>query len=143
MPPRRPERSLDDQLVAYLWATGSSEEHPIALVRGRLDALGVVSAKGLRAVDDRAVVRVGGVVTHRQRPSSASGITFMSLEDETGVANVVCHPAVWDRHSRVARDCGALLIRGQVERTGAVMNVIAKQIDRLPLGVRTRSRDFQ
>lgn len=134
--------SLDDQLVADLWSTGISEDHPMALVRERLKGMGVVSAEELRGAKHRSLVQVGGVVTHRQRPSSASGITFMSLEDETGVANVVCHPNVWDRHNRVARDSGALLIRGQVERTGEVVNIVAKQIARLPLGVKTRSRDF-
>ena len=143
VPPPLPEMSLDDQLVADLWATGISQDFPTALIRDRLNSLHVIPAAGLADVPDRTRIVVGGVVTHRQRPSSAGGITFMSLEDETGQINVICHPGVWDRHSRVARDSGALLIRGMLERSSGVTNVVAERIARLPLGVRTRSRDFR
>ena len=142
-PPALPAMSLDDQLVADLWATGISEDYPTALIRDRLNNLNVITAEGLAAVPDRTRVTVGGVVTHRQRPSSAGGITFLSLEDETGLVNVICHPVVWERHSRVARDSGALLIRGMLERHSGATNIVAERIARLPLGVSTRSRDFR
>jgi error-prone DNA polymerase len=67
----------------------------------------------------------------------------LSLEDETGLVNVICHPGVWERHSRVARDSGALLIRGMLERQSGATNIVAERITRLPLGVSTRSRDFR
>ncbi len=142
-PPPLPQMSLDDQLVADLWATGISGDYPTALIRERLNGLNVITAEGLAEIPDRTRITVGGVVTHRQRPSSAGGITFLSLEDETGLVNVICHPGVWDRHSRVARDSGALLIRGMLERQSGATNIVAERIARLPLGVTTRSRDFR
>jgi len=97
-------------------------------------------------------VTVGGVVTHRQRPPTAGGITFLSLEDETGLLNVVIPAAVWRRHERVARDSGALLIRGMLERSGGrpdgdtldgAINIVAEHVVHLKLTAQTRSRDFR
>ena len=86
---------------------------------------------------------VGGIVTHRQRPPSAGGVTFISLEDETGLINIIVPQTVWALHRRVARDSGALLIRGTVEQAHDVVNVMAERIQRLPLSARTVSRDFR
>ena len=83
------------------------------------------------------------MVTHRQRPATARGVTFLNLEDETGMVNVIVDEAVWSRHRRVAREAGGMLIRGMVERTDSVTNVLAERIEKLPLGLRTRSRDFR
>ena len=75
--------------AADLWATGlSGDSHPVQFARERLDELGAVSADGLAAVPPG--VLVGGVVTHRQRPATAGGTTFINLEDETGLINVIC-----------------------------------------------------
>jgi error-prone DNA polymerase len=83
-------------------------------------------------------------VTHRQRPATASGITFMNLEDETGLVNVICSVGVWTRFRRVARDAPALVVRGILERSpDGVVNVVADHMERLPLAVRTSSRDFR
>ncbi|MGH8960473.1 MAG: error-prone DNA polymerase [Jatrophihabitantaceae bacterium] len=133
-----------EQLIADMWATSiTPDRYPTALIRGRLDALGVTVAARLREIPDRTRVTVGGVVTHRQRPSTAGGVTFLNLEDETGMVNVICPSAVWDRHRRIARDSGGLLIRGRLERAGDIANVLAERIAKLPLGLRTRSRDFR
>jgi error-prone DNA polymerase len=83
------------------------------------------------------------VVTHRQRPPTARGVTFLNLEDETGMVNVIVDAVVWDRHRRVARESGGLLVRGMLERTGEVINVVAERVERLNLGLHTRSRDFR
>jgi error-prone DNA polymerase len=83
------------------------------------------------------------VVTHRQRPATARGVTFLNLEDEFGMINVVCDPVVWQRHRIVARQAGGLLIRGMLERVDGVANVAAERIDRLDLGIRSKSRDFR
>ena len=61
---------------------------------------------------------MAGLVTHRQRPPTAGGVVFLSLEDETGMVNVICPPQVWERHRRVTV-APALLVHGRVERTGA------------------------
>jgi error-prone DNA polymerase len=142
--PRLPGMSQVEQGAADLWATGLSVwSHPVQFVRGRLDTLGVVTSEGLDAVEPGTRVLVGGVVTHRQRPATAGGTTFLSLEDETGIVNVICSPGVWARYRRLARVATSLLVRGRLERASGVTNVIADQFRPLSLGIATRSRDFR
>ncbi len=130
--------------AADLWATGlSGDSHPVQFVRDWLDALGAVPAAALAEVEPGARVLVGGVVTHRQRPATAGGTTFLNLEDETGLVNVICSLGVWVRYRRVARSAPALLVRGRLERAEGVINLLADQIRALPLGAATRSRDFR
>jgi error-prone DNA polymerase len=130
--------------MADLWATGlSGDSFPTQFVRERLDAAGVVTAAGLAALPHGSGVLVGGLVTHRQRPSTAKGVTFVNLEDETGLVNVICSPGVWARHRRVALTASALLVRGRLERAEGVTNVIATELRPLDLTVPTRSRDFR
>ncbi len=89
-------------------------------------------------------IEVGGVVTHRQRPATAGGVTFLNLEDETGLVNVVCPVGVWNRYRRVAREAPAMIIRGMLERSEeGVVNVIADRLESLTSGIRTTSRDFR
>ena len=80
-----------------------------------------------------------GVVTHRQRPATASGVTFLNLEDETGFINVIVSPGCWARHRKIARDSSALIVRGRLERANGVTNLIAERIEKLPLAARTAS----
>ncbi len=142
-PPMLPGMEPIEQTMADLWATGiSPDSHPAQHIRAELDRLGVISAQGLRSVPDGDRVLIGGVVTHRQRPATASGTTFLNLEDETGMINVICSLGVWRRYRDVARDSGALLIRGKLESAEGVVNVIADRISRLPLATFGRSRDF-
>src|SRR5262249_27955562 len=97
---------------ADLWATGgTSDRYPTEFIRAQLDELGVVPAGRLRAAPEGTRLLVAGVVTHRQRPATAGGTTFINLEDETGFTNVICSRGVWQRYRRVARGAGALLIR--------------------------------
>ncbi|MGI8880539.1 MAG: error-prone DNA polymerase [Jatrophihabitans sp.] len=142
--PPLPEMTEPEQLIADYWATSVTlDDYPTALIRDRLDALGVLTAMQLRQTADRTRVLVGGVVTHRQRPNTAQGIIFINLEDETGMVNIVCHPTVWNRNRRVARESGGLLVRGMLERVDGVTNVIAEKIEKLHLGIRAGSRDFR
>jgi error-prone DNA polymerase len=142
--PRLPGMSPVELGAADLWATGlSGDSHPVQFARERLDALGAVAADGLAAVPPGARVLVGGVVTHRQRPATAGGTTFLNLEDETGLVNVICSRGVWARYRRVGRSAAALLVRGRLERAEGVINVIADQLRPLPLAAATRSRDFR
>jgi error-prone DNA polymerase len=142
--PRLPGMSPQELGAADLWATGLSVwSHPVQFVRDRLRELGVVTSEGLAAVEPGTRVLVGGVVTHRQRPATAGGTTFLSLEDETGIVNVICSPGVWTRYRRLARAAAALLVRGRLEWASGVTNVIADQLRPLPLSVATRSRDFR
>ena len=142
--PELPGMSPIELGAADLWATGlSGDSHPVQFARERLDTLGVVTATGLAAVPPGTRVLVGGVVTHRQRPATAGGVTFVSLEDETGIVNVICSPGVWARYRRAARAAAALLVRGRLERAEDVTNVLADQLQPLHLGMTTRSRDFR
>ena len=142
--PRLPGMDERDVSHADLWATGVSPEgHPTRFVRPRLDDLGVATAVGLAGLEHGQKVMVGGVVTHRQRPATAAGITFINLEDETGLINVVCSKGCWARHRRAALGAPALLIRGRLEKVEGVINVVAERLEPLPLGAPTKSRDFR
>jgi error-prone DNA polymerase len=142
--PTLPGLSEQELATADLWATGvAPDRHPTLFVRGHLDGLGVLTAKALGAAEHGTRVRVGGVVTHRQRPSTAGGITFLNLEDETGLINVICSKGLWQRYRKVARSAPALLVRGRLERVEGVTNVIADKLELLPMAVPSRSRDFR
>ncbi len=143
--PTLPGMHEAEEIAADLWATGlSTARHPTELVRTELAARGIVTAEALRELPDRSVVDVAGVVTHRQQPSTAKGVIFLNLEDETGLVNVICTPDVWKRYRKVARTAPALEIRGLLERYQGVTNVLARRIVALPLGLTDllRSRDF-
>jgi error-prone DNA polymerase len=137
---------MDDRetAIADLWATGVSPDgHPTRFLRDELDRLGVVPAGSLAARPDRSRVLVGGVVTHRQRPATAAGTTFLNLEDETGLVNVIVSKGCWVHHRRLVQTAPALLIRGRLETAEGVTNVIAETISLLPLTVNLKSRDFR
>jgi error-prone DNA polymerase len=142
--PTLPGMAPREEAVADLWATGVSPDgHPTRFWRRELSSLGVVTATELRSVPDGEKVLVGGVVTHRQRPATAQGITFVNLEDETGFVNVVVSKGCWARHRRAAQGAQALLVRGKVERQGEVINVRAERIEPMPVATLTKSRDFR
>ncbi|MGH8861447.1 MAG: error-prone DNA polymerase, partial [Jatrophihabitantaceae bacterium] len=140
-----PAMTEPEQLIADMWATGITPDYyPTKLIRPRLDALGIIPHSGLHELPDHTRVLIGGVVTHRQRPGTARGVTFLNIEDETGLTNVIVDEVVWQKHRRVARESGGLMIRGMLEHTtDGVINVIAERIEKLNLGLRTRSRDFR
>lgn len=140
-----PALTEPEQLIADMWATGiTTEMYPTALIRPRLNSLGVITHENLHALPNHTRVTIGGVVTHRQRPATARGVTFLNIEDETGLTNVIVDEVVWGRYRRVARESGGLLIRGMLEHTrDGVINVLAERIDKLHLGLRTSSRDFR
>jgi len=128
-----------------LWATGiSTADHLLAHLRPRLASRGVLTTAGLKTAEPGTRVEVAGLVTHRQRPMTASGITFLNLEDESGLANVVCSDGLWKRYRRILRDSAGLIVRGTLERSPeGVVNVIADHAEPLPVAVPHRSRDFQ
>ncbi|MBO0850934.1 MAG: error-prone DNA polymerase, partial [Pseudonocardia sp.] len=133
--------------IADVWATGvSPDSHPIEHLRDRLNDEGALRIAELAGVADGTRVRVGGLVTHRQRPATAGGVTFLNLEDESGMLNVVCSPGLWARYRVVAMGGAALMVRGRLERTTdtpSVLNLLADRLDRLVLRVAVQSRDFR
>ena len=142
--PALPGMEPIEEAVADLWATGVSPDgHPTIFLREKLHAMGVLTASELAAVESGTRIYVAGVVTHRQRPRTASGVTFMNLEDETGLINVVCSPGCWTRFRTDARGAAALLVRGRVESSEGVVNIIAEHLSALRVAVGAASRDFR
>ena len=141
---RRPTEGED--IVADFRATGLSlGRHPLALLRPRLDGMRLESAAGIQQLAHDLVTRAAGLVITRQRPASAAGVVFVTLEDETGYLNLI----VWERLARRARH--ALLesrlmgVAGRVQRDGQVLHIIASELFDLSgmLGsLMTTSRDF-
>ncbi|MET0476225.1 MAG: error-prone DNA polymerase [Mycobacterium sp.] len=130
--------------AADVWATGvSPDSHPVQFLREHLDEIGVVPANRLLSVRDGTRVLVAGAVTHRQRPATAQGVTFMNLEDETGMVNVMCSRGVWARHRKLAQTASALVIRGIVQNATGAVTVAADGMRPIDLRVKSKSRDFQ
>jgi len=142
--PKLPGMTEREEATADLWATGIAPDgHPTRFVRTILDELGVVTAARLLGAVDGDRVLVAGVVTHRQRPATAAGTTFINLEDETGLINVICSRGCWMRYRTVARSAQALVVRGRIEKVDGVVNVVAEKLELLPLSSAVPSRDFR
>ena len=142
--PALPGMSEAELAAADVWATGiSPDSYPTQFLRSDLEAMGVTPAERLASVPDGSRVLIAGAVTHRQRPATARGVTFVNIEDETGMVNVLCTPGVWARHRRVAQTAPALLVRGQVQNASGAVTVVAERIGPLRITVGSRSRDFR
>jgi error-prone DNA polymerase len=141
--PPLPAMTAAQETFADLWATGTYGTHPLEHVRQRLTQDGVIPAAALRTARPGAAVVVAGLVTHRQQPGTARGVVFLSLEDETGIANVICLPGVWQRHRRIAMDASALLVYGRVERLDGSVSLLATRLRRMRVAAAAPSRDFR
>ena len=142
--PMLPGMDAIERMVADVWSTGlAPDAHPVQFVREYLSRIGAVSIVRLAEVEHGRRVFVGGIVTHRQRPATAAGVTFINLEDETGMLNVTCSPGLWQRHRRVARTSNALVVRGILEKAEGVLNLRADHLAVLSVPVRPSSRDFR
>jgi error-prone DNA polymerase len=141
--PALPGMSKEELALADVWATGVSlEEYPTVHVRRRLDAAGIVPNSEVVHHQDGEWIKVAGVVTHRQRPSTARGVTFVNLEDETGQLNVICTQDVWNRFRKVGRTASAMVVSGRLEKQDGAIGIKAGHLHPLYLKVPTRSRDF-
>ncbi|WP_300454035.1 error-prone DNA polymerase [Accumulibacter sp.] len=138
--------SEGENLIADYASTGLTlGRHPLTLLRQRLAAQRFVSASQLQTAPDRQLLRAAGIVSCRQRPGTASGIVFVTLEDETGLANIVVHSRLVERQRRELLGARLLGVLGQVQREGEVVHLVAKRlVDLSPLLGRlpTASRDF-
>lgn len=144
--PSLPGMSTFELLVADVSATGvTHQRQPMELLRDRLAAAGIVPADRLLSTADGSRIRIAGVVTHRQRPQTASGVTFLGLEDETGLMNVMVSPGLWQRHRVLARTSKALVIRGIIQNSTGAANLVADKIEPLAIGewLSRGSRDFR
>lgn len=117
--------------------------YPTKLVRPELTRRGILPAAGLRPQLAGKRIRCAGIVTHRQRPHTAKGVVFLSLEDETGIVNVICQVGCWQRYRRLALSQNALIVRGVLQAKDGALALLADKIEPLNLPVPTKSRDFR
>ncbi|NBY61765.1 MAG: error-prone DNA polymerase, partial [Actinobacteria bacterium] len=143
--PQLPGMQPIEKSICDLWSTGISiDGHPTQFVRNQLNQLGVVVASDMAKVENGSKIFVGGVITHRQRPSTSRGVTFFSLEDETGLINVIVSQGCFKRFRHEAINASALLVRGKIESSQGVINIIAEHLSELKIATRgVSSRDFR
>ncbi len=162
-----PEPAIDLPLAApgeaiafdYRALTLSLKGHPLALLRPRLHTLGYIASDRLPSIARRHRVRIAGLVITRQRPGSANGVMFLTLEDETGQANIIVWPRLVEHHRKAVLGARMLGVKGAVQREGEVIHIVAENVaDLTPLlstltgddrsapmnnsGFPVRSRDF-
>jgi error-prone DNA polymerase len=144
-----PRISEPRKVIQDYVATGLSlKAHPVSFCRDELAARGAVPAREF--ADEHkwphgSKAAVAGIVLVRQRPGTASGIVFMTLEDETGTANLIVRPQVYQRYRQAARHGVVVLARGTVERQGAVVHILVESIENAAgafASLAGRSRDF-
>ena len=124
----------------------SLKAHPISFARDQLSELRCVQAEQLAELRDGRHVRVAGMVLLRQRPGTAKGITFVTIEDETGTINLVLFPKIWERFFKIAKMSNAWLVDGKLENRKGVIHVIVGRLTDMTeaiSGVEIRSRDFR
>ncbi|MEO8714711.1 MAG: OB-fold nucleic acid binding domain-containing protein, partial [Acetobacteraceae bacterium] len=109
----------------------SLRRHPVAFLRETLRARRLIACAELDTIRDGSAVSVAGIVLVRQKPGSAKGVMFITVEDETGVANLVIWPNVFARQRRVILGASMIACHGRVQREGMVIHVITDRLDDL------------
>jgi error-prone DNA polymerase len=135
----------EEVLADYRTMGLSLRSHPLTFLRKDLDTLGVTPAKQLTTCDDSRPIRVAGIVLVRQRPGTAKGITFVTLEDETGTINLIIRPGVWRRYRSAAIGATLLMAFGQLQRQAGVIHLLTTKLEDLSERLRelsSQSRDF-
>ncbi len=107
----------------------SLKAHPMSFLRERFAARRVLTCDGLRGVKDGAYVSVAGVVLVRQRPGSAKGVVFMTIEDETGVANAVVWPKTLERFRKEVMGARLIVIHGRIQRHEDIIHVVSAKLE--------------
>ena len=145
--PTLPAMTPQEEVFADYRTSGLSlRAHPISFYREELNAMNIVPTGRLKDLHHNRPVRVAGIVILRQRPSTAKGITFVTLEDETGIANLVVHQRTWDRFYTIARRASGWLATGRLEKKDGVIHVVVSRLEDLSQklqGLNTKSRDFR
>jgi error-prone DNA polymerase len=141
-----PKMPLGQEVITdYRTAGLSLKRHPLALVRERLDEMGIITAQQMRRLPHGKWAKVAGLVLIRQRPGTASGIVFETLEDETGIVNLIIRPNIFEKYRLAARHSGLLQAEGYVQRQGQVVHVMVRKMQDLSdmlAGCQFTSRDF-
>ena len=145
-PPSLPSPTEGQDIVADYRRLGLTlRRHPLALLRRQLRARRLATADDVRAAAHGRLVRTAGIVIGRQRPDTASGVVFVTLEDETGASNVIVRREIGERQRRELLGARLLGVYGTVEREGEVVHILAgRLVDLTPMlgALPTRSRDF-
>jgi error-prone DNA polymerase len=122
-----PGMSISEHVVHDYAATSLSlKAHPVSFVREKLTQLHILSAKGLNDAKDGQLVKVAGLVLVRQRPGTASGICFITIEDETGCANLVVFEVLFEKYRKPILQSRLLMVEGKLQREGEVIHVIVR-----------------
>jgi error-prone DNA polymerase len=123
----------------------SSGRHPLALLRSRLRKMGLSSRRELSSIPSGRRVVVAGLITHLQHPQTAKGVIFGSLEDETGINNVIFWPRTFEDYRHKILQSNLMLVEGELQNQGGVVHVVATRVDDLTSWVQAlprNSRDF-
>lgn len=121
-----------EEVVEDYRTTGLSlRAHPLSFLRDELAGRKIVPCRTLLDMKDGRRVDIAGLVLIRQKPGSAKGVMFITLEDETGIANLVVWSKLFEKHRRVVLGASMMGVRGQVQREGDVIHVVAERLDDL------------
>jgi error-prone DNA polymerase len=135
-----------EEVLADYRTTGLTlRAHPVSFLRPALDRLGIIPADRLVGLKNDRRLSVAGLVLCRQRPSTASGVTFVTLEDETGIVNLIVHREVWERYRRVARTAVGMIAHGRLQVEAEVIHVLVSRMEDLSerlAALSVKSRDF-
>jgi error-prone DNA polymerase len=142
-----PAMDAEEEVYADYRLTGFSlRSHPLAFRREKLEALGVIPVTDLPKIANGTRVKVAGLVLLRQRPGTAKGITFVTIEDETGTANLIVKQNTWERFRPIAMHSRVWIVHGRVQSKDSVIHVLVHRLEnlaaRLP-ALNVHSRDFQ
>jgi error-prone DNA polymerase len=143
LPPMPP---VEQVFADYRTSGFSLKAHPISFFRGQLEQLRVLPAGKLSEVRHGRRICVAGIVLVRQRPGTARGITFVTLEDETGLANLVIRPNIWERYYQIARRSPAWIAHGLLESKDSVIHLVVSRLEDLSARIgdlKAPSRDFR
>ncbi|MDB5069063.1 MAG: hypothetical protein JWM87_174 [Candidatus Eremiobacteraeota bacterium] len=143
--PALPKLTGIEQTTLDIHATGVSDVQPIAHVRPFLDAQNVLAASRLPAMPKNLVCKIGGLVITRQRPGTAKGFVFLTIEDETGLVNVIVRPDVYERNRRTIRGSQCLIVEGVLQKEYGCVDVIMKRcwtLDAHGAAEKVRARNF-
>ena len=142
-----PMLSDEEQVFSDYRTVGLSlRAHPISFYREHLNQLHVVAANDLEFQPNDSYTSTAGLVILRQRPSTAKGITFVTLEDETGTSNLVVKQHIWQRYYQIARSAAAWIAHGKLEKKSGVIHLVVSRLEDLSAQLRklkSKSRDFR
>ena len=124
--------ALDETIADYKSLGLSARKHPISYIRQELTKKGIKSSHALKHLMHDIFVAIAGTVICRQKPPSAKGFVFLTLEDETGMANIIVKPKVFQRQKDIIINNNFLIVFGQLQKEEGVINIIAKYIEPLP-----------